>query len=71
MVRRSEETKEAKDPMYLEASSTGSRRLYERVGFVERGSLAYGDCRKKAGDLLVDDDGKVNGGRFFGMVWTP
>lgn len=71
MVGRSEEGKKVKNPLYLEASSTGSRRLYERVGFVQQGSLAYGDCRDKGGDLLIDEAGLVQGGRMFGMVWTP
>lgn len=71
VVRRSEEGKKVKNPLYLEASSTGSKRLYQRVGFMEQGSLVYGDCREKGGDLLVDENGKVNGGRMFGMVWTP
>ncbi|KAK5045164.1 hypothetical protein LTR84_009497 [Exophiala bonariae] len=59
-------------PLYLEASTPSSKRLYERVGFVARDTLVYGTLDEQAGkDLVIKEDGEVVGGRMFAMFWSP
>lgn len=57
-------------PLYLESSSLGSKRLYERVGFEQRGEMTYGECRPNQA-VNVDENDRIIGGRWYGMVWTP
>lgn len=66
-LRRTEKARIA--PLYLEASTTNSRRLYSRVGFREVDSMTYGKISEGA-DLNVVD-GQVLGARQFGMEWVP
>jgi GNAT superfamily N-acetyltransferase len=59
-------------PLYLEASTPTSKRLYERVGFVQRDTLIYGKLDEDNGkDLDIKDNGEVIGGRMFAMFWSP
>ncbi|KAJ9663836.1 hypothetical protein H2198_000596 [Neophaeococcomyces mojaviensis] len=56
--------------LYLEASSVSSKRLYSRVGFRDRDTMVYGTLGE-GDDVRVDEEGRVIGGRQFGMTWTP
>lgn len=59
-------------PLYLEASTPTSKRLYERVGFVQQDTLIYGKLNEDNGkDLDIRDNGEVIGGRMFAMLWSP
>lgn len=59
-------------PLYLEASTPTSKRLYARMGFVQRDTLAYGKLDEGNGkDLDIREDGEVIGGRMFAMIWSP
>lgn len=59
-------------PLYLEASTPSSKRLYERVGFVTRDTLVYGNLDQHEGkDLIIRENGEVVGGRMFAMFWSP
>lgn len=57
-------------PLYLESSSLGSKRLYNRVGFVDRAEMVYGKC-KDGETATADEKGKMLGGRLFAMTWMP
>ena len=64
------EEKGGRMPLYLESSSMGSKRLYERVGFVQRGEMTYGECRPSQA-VNVDKNDRIIGGKWYGMVWDP
>lgn len=57
-------------PLYLESSTVGSKRLYNRMGFVDRGSMKYGEV-KEGETVSTDEDGKVSGAQMFALTWTP
>lgn len=59
-------------PLYLEASTPTSKRLYERVGFVTRDTTVYGKLNEQQGkDIDIRENGEVVGGRMFAMFWSP
>lgn len=59
-------------PLYLEASTPTSKRLYERVGFVTRDTTVYGKLDEQQGkDIDIRENGEVVGGRMFAMFWSP
>lgn len=51
-------------PLCLESSSLASKRLYERVGFVQCGEMTYGDCKSEQ-DFTADETGRMLGGSFY------
>lgn len=57
-------------PLHIEASSEGSKRLYNRTGFVDTGSIEYGTV-KKGENVSRDENGKVSGAKLYGLVWKP
>lgn len=57
-------------PLYLEASSLESKRLYDKVGFQDVCTGIYGTL-SEGENVRVEEDGSVSGGRLFGMVWQP
>lgn len=57
-------------PLYLESSTVGSKRLYNRMGFVDRGVMEYGTV-KEGETVSHDEDGKVSGAKLFALMWTP
>lgn len=57
-------------PLYLESSTVGSKRLYNRLGFVDRGTMEYGKVNEGE-TVSTDMKGKVSGAKLFAMMWTP
>lgn len=57
-------------PLYLESSTVGSKRLYNRMGFEDRGVMDYGAV-KEGETVSHSEDGKVSGAKLFALMWTP
>lgn len=57
-------------PLYLEASTLDSKRLYNRTGFENICTGTYG-ILGEGEDINMMDDGLVLGGRLYGMIWQP